>query len=645
MFWLANPKQAEDTIKAWENTLGTFDEIMIEEIKSCFFSIRVKIIIKILQHFHKDHRLAMHDQEIFPFLEQLMCQYKRIINDYTVREGTIGERECIEESDTKRDEEQEVTDIIEGMMSLLLSEYQQFYENGKLGINPIQLEKEKYISYGKQDFISKLQKIEQDFIQQWVQEKNQKRVFKQQWMQKNRENQKEIYMEQIQQLYDSIWNQCSQSIYTLYQSSTIEGMEQMDDFNKRPMLHFYYEFAQNQKSTLESICSIQLQALKRKMREGNHEISFSKTIEQLIHSIQALYIQTQEKIYFWEQGFKKGIDPKEKIMGLSSFHEYIQKEGIEKYLQDKEGMTIERIEEYWTKFQEAFQCFQIHWEIIAKSYEEFFSQWVQKESHHWKEEIVTEEERYEQMLKNILEAFQQFQEYYKEQEPILLETEYKDIFMGIDETLSIKIQSIEEQHEEWKAQIQKYGEKNNEEMTKKQMDLTLPLYQQWIQEEAVYQGDTPFRLSFLEYVFKKDQEEGYMKKEQDQWMERKKNVQQQWVKMVTRHLKNNLLFEMSTFEEILHYSISRLRGETEKSIQQYVDKMDELTQNLHNALEAYGITFITPKPHEKFNGKEQEVLLAEENEAFQKGEVIQCINTGYKYQDQVLLRANVIAAR
>jgi len=57
------------------------------------------------------------------------------------------------------------------------------------------------------------------------------------------------------------------------------------------------------------------------------------------------------------------------------------------------------------------------------------------------------------------------------------------------------------------------------------------------------------------------------------------------------------------------------------------------------------ITPIRPNPQEIFNGKEHEVLVAEKQEGFNKGEIIKLVGSGYRYKDVVLMRANVIAAR
>jgi len=116
-------------------------------------------------------------------------------------------------------------------------------------------------------------------------------------------------------------------------------------------------------------------------------------------------------------------------------------------------------------------------------------------------------------------------------------------------------------------------------------------------------------------------------------------------KATTRFKKETLLYEISTYEEILYYSVSRLRESELPQIQSAVQILDETFQALETLLTSKGITVLRPAPHDPFNGREQEVLAAEEQEGFTKGEIIKTMTSGYKMGDQVILRANVIAAR
>jgi len=116
-------------------------------------------------------------------------------------------------------------------------------------------------------------------------------------------------------------------------------------------------------------------------------------------------------------------------------------------------------------------------------------------------------------------------------------------------------------------------------------------------------------------------------------------------KTIFRYRKETLLYEICTFEEILFYSVTRLRESTLPQIEEGVKILDETFATLESLLANKEITVIRPAPHEAFNGREHEVLTAEEQEGFAKGEIIKTMTSGYKQGDKVILRANVVAAR
>jgi molecular chaperone GrpE (heat shock protein) len=116
-------------------------------------------------------------------------------------------------------------------------------------------------------------------------------------------------------------------------------------------------------------------------------------------------------------------------------------------------------------------------------------------------------------------------------------------------------------------------------------------------------------------------------------------------KAIAAFRKEVLLFEVSTFEEILQYSVSRLKESTSEAAIAYAQGMDEGTKEIEAILLRRGIKAIKPSPHDMFNGREHEVLVVEKSEGFNKGEIIKLMSSGYKQDQSVLMRANVIAAR
>ena len=116
-------------------------------------------------------------------------------------------------------------------------------------------------------------------------------------------------------------------------------------------------------------------------------------------------------------------------------------------------------------------------------------------------------------------------------------------------------------------------------------------------------------------------------------------------KAILTFKRDSFLFELTTFEEIMYYSVSRLRENDDSAVCAFVAEIDRHHKALGGILTKYGIEKIAPTAHDPFNPKENEVLMAEENPDFKKGSIIKTMNAGYRQGDVVLVRANVIAAR
>ncbi|MCL2396722.1 MAG: nucleotide exchange factor GrpE [Defluviitaleaceae bacterium] len=110
-------------------------------------------------------------------------------------------------------------------------------------------------------------------------------------------------------------------------------------------------------------------------------------------------------------------------------------------------------------------------------------------------------------------------------------------------------------------------------------------------------------------------------------------------------MRDGFFFELSTFEEIMYYSVSRLRQSDDIEVLEFVAKIDSGCRALDGILMRYDIEKIVPGPRDPFNPRENEVLMAEENPEFKKGEIIKTMNAGYRRGEVVIVRANVIAAR
>ncbi|MCL2048433.1 MAG: nucleotide exchange factor GrpE [Defluviitaleaceae bacterium] len=116
-------------------------------------------------------------------------------------------------------------------------------------------------------------------------------------------------------------------------------------------------------------------------------------------------------------------------------------------------------------------------------------------------------------------------------------------------------------------------------------------------------------------------------------------------KQKIRFKKEILLYEICTYEEILAHSVSRLRGSGDTAVLGAVEALDTALDELNVILKKNNISVIRPAVKEMFNAKEHEILVAEKHSDFEKGEIIKVMTAGYRVEGQVVLRANVVAAR
>lgn len=111
------------------------------------------------------------------------------------------------------------------------------------------------------------------------------------------------------------------------------------------------------------------------------------------------------------------------------------------------------------------------------------------------------------------------------------------------------------------------------------------------------------------------------------------------------YFKKDILFELRTLEDLMHQSIDKLKGSSEEQCIEFVECVEKMYRLIFSHLKRNDIVSITPNEHDTFNGKLHEVLVAEEAEGFEKGEIIRTQNSGFLFGNRILVRASVIAAR
>ena len=128
-------------------------------------------------------------------------------------------------------------------------------------------------------------------------------------------------------------------------------------------------------------------------------------------------------------------------------------------------------------------------------------------------------------------------------------------------------------------------------------------------------------------------------------MKQAENLVKKVAKLEFNYKKEQLLFEITTFKELLNYSIERLKQSTDMNILMYIQVVEEANSMINTTLASVEIKTIDPPAKTSFTAKEHEVLMTQVEAGYQKGEIIKVANPGYHQNGQVLIRASVVVAR
>ncbi|MCL2703202.1 MAG: nucleotide exchange factor GrpE [Defluviitaleaceae bacterium] len=222
------------------------------------------------------------------------------------------------------------------------------------------------------------------------------------------------------------------------------------------------------------------------------------------------------------------------------------------------------------------------------------------------------------------------------------------ISQGIAETVFIKVESLNEAAAGLRADMEALREKLSTEERKEFPwldELAASAFEGMIGEVARFQKEDRRALSaIMKYMNFRTDNEFYAPYAARVPRPGVKTLEQIEMKLL-KFKKEQTLYEVSTFEEIQLYSVTRLRESGAGHIKDFVRLLDEAAGRISEILAGYGIQAIRPDTRDMFNGREHEVLMAEQNESFKKGEIIKLLNSGYRQGEVILLRANVIAAR
>jgi len=535
-------------------------------------------------------RLGEKDELIFDHLVYLMETYREVIGLF---------EETAEENGW--DDTCPVYNLISGLCDVLGSRMRQFEDVAEGHENPVAQEKRLLLDNMILEINGSIEGIKTEWVTTLPWEKTCADIFL-------------LPDENTKHLRDSINNNLIPLIYNLYQSSLSQCITQIDDLYSRKAAHFYADLLEREWEVLGLVIQIQVQALE------NAAFNENGLLHPILSRLREVYQQTGPVIGNLQAMMQaEPYTPHGMPYGdfCDAMHPHI---GVFTGIDMRDPMYKEML------FLGADELFD---RIRADVLENMYGFRV----------IIDRELK---LASGVLDTFNAIMCNFPACDAEEVKSKELEILKGITETLEIKIDSLTESLQPYSEACEGLSTSFSTNMpTLSDEDLFAAADQI---TEAWYQSP-PSTMDEIDDFFTGcltlDVFNAY-KSQLDKHIE---GHNAKLDKTAFNFKKETLLFEISTFEEILYHSVSRLRESGHDAIIGAVAVLDGLSAALMDILMQNNIEIIHPAPHEAFNGREHEVLLAEPHEGYAKGEIVKVMTSGYKYQSQVILRANVIAAR
>lgn len=507
------------------------------------------------------------DDSLALFDEDIFTIYKKIIDNY------ICFLNQIENNNFKFNDD--VLKNLSGIISVLKSQVSFFCEEKHIDINPIYTEKKSITA----KYLDNIYKDIDNLCNE------------------NFEN------TDLENVKDNFVNVCLDS----YRQNLTVCFNAINDIENRKQISHFNDVLAEEIEILSSIIKLQITPLEKLCKYDEEK----ETIDALLMPIIEVYQQTGKSFDTLNNKIKN-LDTNINI-NFDEDNENIKKTILTFFENIKQPDQLCK--------EEAF--------VIFEKYIQHLKQNIIKQQQQNVDLTKAKIEKILKLSNHIKNDFKNIEQYISKNKNIYEKSQLYNIIQGIYESISIKVDNIQEKENE--TFLNKDKMYQNMENSLKNLEYLKINYD----FELIYEhlkNDT--LQNIRDYTdFKNIQ----------------KDLEQSFViytKKLDDFLKNTILFEISTFQEIMYYSVVRLRESNEEPIKQFIKYIDSVEQNIENELTKNEIIIIKPNPHDMFDTKEHEVLIAEKNDDFLKGQIIKVINYGYKKKDNgVIKRATVIAAK
>ncbi|MDR2903435.1 MAG: nucleotide exchange factor GrpE [Clostridiales bacterium] len=623
-------------LKKWGAMIGAVDQHTLDKMNGMLKFVKQSAGDQIYLKAMTDSRLSAYDEKIYICYDRLMACYRVIVEIYN--------------ENTLLFSDNYIKNIYDGLFDIFVSRTKSFEETGA---EAAQAEKPNPISIEKNNIIFDSLRI---FGRDFDQRAHQFKTEKQREIILNAREKFLLCMDAATdaaltgELADALFKSCGGMLYKLFTETVRMTILQLNDLERRKTVAYYFELLSREQDILSNLIKVQAGALETSMKQGAEDARTVAVIQLILKNLREIYQhygkEADEILAIHRAGViarKDAGQPEETAANDALIGGVFEAARAE----TEDAAAFAAVKE---KFEAAQALLK---ESLYKAVKHHFEAVTQtniggKETLSLKKAFSQTETMAEQMTA----AFEYIAAYYKEEKECLLsDGENAEILAGIAETIEIKIDSIRENRLAFRAAAEKSAasaagvrpEISPEEIAaaaEQCYETVLLSLKSLGRDDRRGIGAALIRRALFELSEREAVARYYEKLEKA----RHQKFEDAHKKSV-RFIKDHLLFEMMTFEEINVYSVSRLRESANPAIAALVAVIDRQTAVLTGILKQNGIEPIHPAPHDPFNGKEHEVLMAEKNEEYKKGEIIKVMNGGYKYGETVLLRANVIAAR
>ena len=621
-----NLKTESKLFSKWTAAVSIIDKLSEAARADVFRNLKYLVAEKINTACGNDEALSSYDIEIYEAYMRIIDTYRQVVDIYLDPERPITSLT--------------VKEIWDGIYEVLMSRLMAISEKDNF-INPVVAEKKeivsRIISAAAEHMGSITKQISENFA---IEESTSIRH--------RLLSTDEISFEDVQsicvEIADNVKSRCVRDFYGTYISAVKLALVNLNDLSERHNVSYYNELLKEEQDLLRQIVIVQVMALEKANSEGLATEAEAAVLEEALNILREAHQRESGEIDRIERMFSERAANFRENMGQVAMNVEDEEEFAASFDEvapfGRDLPTIfEAMKQSFIKARSAFA--DAAEAFAAARLDAYVGKLVMQEIYYNKKAVSA----LVMMSNDVSKCFGRILEHYNANSEYLAECDEKDIIQGVAETILIKIDSLNETVEAFEKDTQRLFDTFSQSEVAIAPEAAI-MFQACIVENLLPFGKEEKNGAKLVKQLADAVLEQRAFAEYKQGLEKSLSRKSEGLeKRMLSFMRDSFFYELSTFEEIMYYSVSRLRESKDNLVAEFVSEIDNQYKKTGDILTKYGVEKIAPAAHDAFNPKENEVLMAEESEGFKKGEIIKTINSGYRQGDVIIMRANVIAAR